>query len=49
MPSMAIPWRLALFVAAQLYAEDYVLGPDSQRQPGVPAGTVSKLSWISKI
>jgi enterochelin esterase family protein len=40
---------LALVVVAQLYAEEYVLGPDSQRQPGVPAGTVTKQSWISKI
>jgi hypothetical protein len=46
---MAFPWRLALVLAAQLYADDYVLGPDSQRQSGVPAGTVTKQSWISKI
>jgi len=26
-----------------------VLGPDSQRQPGVPRGTVTKYSWTSKI
>jgi sugar lactone lactonase YvrE/enterochelin esterase-like enzyme len=30
-------------------AEDYVLGPDSQRQPGVPQGKVSKHQWTSKI
>ena len=30
-------------------AEDYVLGPDSQRQPGVPKGTVTKYSWTSNI
>ena len=30
-------------------AEEYVLGPDSQRQPGVPQGTVTKYEWTSKI
>ncbi len=30
-------------------AEEYVLGPDSQRQPGVPQGTVTKYEWKSKI
>src|SRR4029078_13549075 len=29
--------------------EEYVLGPDSQRQPGVPQGKVTKHEWISKI
>lgn len=41
--------RLALFAATALlfcaHAEDYPLGPDSQRQPGVPRGTVTKYSW----
>ncbi len=30
-------------------AEEYVLGPDSQRQPGVPQGKVTKYEWASKI
>ena len=30
-------------------AEEYVPGPDSQRQPGVPQGTVTKHEWTSKI
>lgn len=30
-------------------AEEYILGPDSQRQPGVPKGTVTQHQWISKI
>ena len=30
-------------------AQEYVLGPDSQRQPGVPQGKVTKLEWTSKI
>lgn len=30
-------------------AEDYRLGPESQRQPGVPVGTVTKHSWTSTI
>ena len=29
--------------------EEYVLGPDSQRHPGVPQGTVTKYEWTSKI
>ena len=39
-----------LSAASLLQAEDYTLGPDSQRQPGVPQGTVTKHSWsTSKI
>src|SRR3954467_11440494 len=30
-------------------AEEYVPGPDSQRQTGVPQGTVTKYEWTSKI
>ena len=30
-------------------AEEYPLGPDSQRQPGVPQGTVTQYTWSSKI
>src|SRR5258708_20109695 len=34
---------LAIFCAsAWLLAEDYVLGPDSQPQPGVPKGVVTR-------
>jgi enterochelin esterase-like enzyme/sugar lactone lactonase YvrE len=29
--------------------EEYPLGPDSQRQPGVPQGTVTQYTWTSKI
>ncbi|MBM3756683.1 MAG: gluconolactonase [Acidobacteria bacterium] len=35
--------------AIGLGAEEYVLGPDSHRQPGVPQGKVSKHEWTSKI
>lgn len=35
--------------AIGLGAEEYVLGPDSQRQPGVPQGKVTKHEWTSKI
>jgi sugar lactone lactonase YvrE/enterochelin esterase-like enzyme len=39
-----------LAVTALLPAqEEYRLGPDSQRQPGVPKGTVTQYSWTSKI
>jgi len=30
-------------------AQEYVLGPDSQRQPNVPKGTVTQHTWTSKI
>jgi Enterochelin esterase and related enzymes len=30
-------------------AQDYILGADSQRQPGVPRGAVTQQSWVSKI
>jgi enterochelin esterase-like enzyme/sugar lactone lactonase YvrE len=29
--------------------EEYTHGPDSQRQPGVPEGTVTQYTWTSKI
>lgn len=32
-----------------LAAGEYTLGPDSQRQTGVPQGTVTKYTWTSKI
>ncbi len=35
--------------AAMAAAEDYVPGPDSQRQAGVPQGKVTKHEWVSKI
>src|SRR6266536_6537737 len=38
-----------VFSLTLLGAEEYVLGPDSQRQPGVPQGKVTKHEWTSKI
>ncbi|HWB99790.1 MAG TPA: SMP-30/gluconolactonase/LRE family protein [Bryobacteraceae bacterium] len=38
-----------LLVAPLAFAEEYTLGPDSQRQPGVPQGKVTKYEWASKI
>jgi len=32
-----------------MQAQDYTLGPDSQRQPGIPRGTITQQSWVSKI
>ena len=29
--------------------QEYPYGPDSQRQPGVPQGTVTQYTWTSKI
>ena len=40
---------LVVACAALLRAEEYTLGPDSQRQPNVPKGTLTKYSWTSKI
>jgi len=36
---------LAVVCGPALAADDYQLGPDSQRQPGVPQGTVTKHVW----
>src|SRR4026209_2286011 len=40
---------LGLFLCAVAPAEEYVLGPDSIRQPGVPQGKVTKYEWKSTI
>lgn len=47
-------WLLAVLLAAfigsrTLAVDDYTLGPDSQVQPGVPKGEVTKYSWASQI
>jgi hypothetical protein len=44
-------WILAaiLLPPCSLPAEEYTLGPDSQRHDGVPKGTVTKHTWTSKI
>ncbi|MBI4890520.1 MAG: SMP-30/gluconolactonase/LRE family protein [Acidobacteria bacterium] len=39
----AFPLLAAL--AASAFAADYTLGPDSQRQPGVPQGRIEKHAW----
>src|SRR5713101_5163349 len=38
---------LIVISAVLLCAEEYTLGPDSQRQPSVPEGTVTKYSWTA--
>ena len=40
---------LILATALTATAEEYTLGPDSNRQAGVPKGTVTQQSWTSKI
>lgn len=40
---------LLLCVLAGAFAEEYTLGPDSRRQAGVPAGTVTHRTWTSKV
>ena len=47
--SIAFLVFLVVVPGAQLCAEDYVLRPDSQRQAGVPKGTVTQQTWTSKI
>jgi len=44
-------WILFAILSAPrpLPAEEYTLGPDSQRHDGVPKGTVTKHTWTSKI
>ncbi len=38
-----------LALCGGILAQDYQLGPDSQRQPNVPQGKVTKHTWTSKI
>jgi sugar lactone lactonase YvrE/enterochelin esterase-like enzyme len=40
---------LLLFACAALFGEEYRLGPDSERQPNVPKGSVKQSTWTSKI
>jgi enterochelin esterase family protein len=43
---------LATLIASNMQvhaADDYTLGPDSQRQEGVPRGTITKHQWTSKV
>ena len=48
---MYIPLALVILATAPRAgaADDYKPGPDSQRQEGVPKGTVTKDQWVSKI
>jgi sugar lactone lactonase YvrE/enterochelin esterase-like enzyme len=39
----------ALFACSLIAADDYPLGPDSERHPDVPKGVVTKHTWTSKI
>ncbi len=38
-----------MLLAGAVSAQEYALGPDSQRQEGVPKGAVTKYSWTSKV
>src|SRR5215472_7261033 len=40
---------LVLLTLVAAAAEEYPLGPDSQRQPSVPKGTVTHHTWTSKV
>jgi enterochelin esterase family protein len=45
--SFTLIWALPL--SAVRAADDYKLGPDSQEEPGVPKGKVTKATWKSKV
>src|SRR5262249_27690151 len=52
--TMRTRWAAALTIllttlATANAADDYKLGPDSQKQPGVPEGKVTKHTWKSTI
>jgi sugar lactone lactonase YvrE/enterochelin esterase-like enzyme len=40
---------LSLAVLLAAAADDYTLGPDSERHPDIPQGTVTRHTWTSKI
>lgn len=44
--SKRISWLLGFFVISAV-AQEYTLGPDSQRHEGVPRGAVTKFTWSS--
>jgi len=46
---MAMVVALGMLAVPAVAQTDYPLGPDSQRQPGVPAGIVTKHAWASRI
>jgi sugar lactone lactonase YvrE/enterochelin esterase-like enzyme len=43
-----LPFALCI-LSTPAFAQDYKLGPDSRRQPGVPEGKVTRHSWTSKV
>jgi len=49
MPRSTALLASALFASSLFATDDYPLGPDSERHPDVPKGTVIKYSWTSKI
>src|SRR3954469_22617653 len=49
MLAVAAAMAPSLVRAQEAQTQEYVLGPDSQRQPGVPQGKVTKYEWTSKI
>jgi enterochelin esterase-like enzyme len=51
MKTLALPFLLCLglLVSSVRAADDYKLGPDSERHEGVPEGKVTKHEWQSKI
>ena len=48
-PLMNFRLLCSLLLCSAALAEDYPLGPDSQRKPGVPQGRLTRHSWTSQI
>jgi sugar lactone lactonase YvrE/enterochelin esterase-like enzyme len=49
MKRQSLLFLITAFCGPAIRAQEYVLGPDSQRQPGVPQGRITKHTWTSKI
>ena len=49
MKCLAVLSLLLPFCAPARAADDYKLGPDSERHDGVPQGKVEKFEWTSEV
>src|SRR5258708_4900557 len=47
LPMRTLPFAAFVLAAAALLGQEYSLGPDSQPQPGVPKGKVTKHTWTT--
>ncbi len=49
LPRLVVCFAISCTAQLTVAQDDYQLGPDSQRQEGVPRGEVTKHSWTSKV